>query len=86
MVILIPCTLLFVGCSNDKNNGSVGQNPSDQTEFVEIDSICIGNSYYQSILVNKATRVMYACYSGQQGQMTVLVNADGTPMIYQGEL
>ena len=38
-------------------------------------------------VVDRETRVVYMYYSGDRGKfMVVLMNADGTPMIYDGEL
>ena len=46
---------------------------------INVDGTCI---YY--VLVNKETRVMYL--TQYKGGMTVMVNADGSPMLYEGEL
>lgn len=86
-ILLLPLCLAFVGCSktsDDVLNGSEGQNPSEQVKFVDV-GYYEYNGYYYAVIVNKATKVMYIHY-GKSGQMTVMLNPDGTPMIYQGEL
>lgn len=90
MILIIPISLLFVGCDdsnkniNLNNNSSIGQSVEDQTKFIEVGSIgAVG--YKKYIYVNKATKVMYLIDDNGEA-ITVMVNPDGTPMIYQGEL
>ena len=91
LVLILPISLLFVGCggddSNNKtmvNNSSIGQSVEEQTKFIEVGSIgAVG--YKKYIYVNKATKVMYLIDDNGEA-ITVMVNPDGTPMIYQGEL
>lgn len=90
MILIIPISLLFVGCDDSNknitlnNNSSIGQSVEDQTKFIEVGSIgAVG--YKKYIYVNKATKVMYLIDDNGEA-ITVMVNPDGTPMIYQGEL
>ncbi len=81
LILVLPISLLLVGCGGDS---SKGQNPADQIEFVEVGGYYLGGLYSTQIIVNKATKVMYLIDA--DGAITVMVNPDGTPMIYQGEL
>lgn len=73
---IITATLLIAGCS-DTANVSAGQ---DNT-MVLVES---GLNY--SIYADKDTGVMYLYMrSGSGGGLTVMLNADGTPKIWQGE-
>lgn len=84
LILVLPISLLLVGCSNKSANSSIGQNYEDQEKFVMVEYFSPGNSFYFEVLVNKATKVMYLVDA--DGAITVMVNPDGTPMIYQGEL
>ena len=83
--LMIPFCFVIAGCSNNQSNGSSGQNPTEQVEFVEVNTWSDFHGYVNArIIVNKATKVMYLV--DNDGAMTVMLNPDGTPMIYQGEL
>lgn len=85
MLLIIPTSLLLSGCSG-KNNSSNGQNPEEQVEFITLKDYTRLTyiNLKAVIVVNKATRVMYMV--DNNGAITVMLNADGSPMIYQGEL
>ena len=79
IMVIILCSALLVGCKkmeqaeeNNKNNTSM---------FVTIEN----NSLFR-VVYNKHTKVMYAVSIGgyNGGNVTLLVNADGTPMLYEG--
>lgn len=76
---VIICVMLFstllYGCaaqSSDKNSGSYVDN------FVRVES-----AYNSGVYVDKNTKVMY--WRSGSG-LTVIFNADGTPMLWEGEL
>ena len=78
MILVLPVCLLFTGCSSDIE--------SKQTEnhlMVCIDDFMIGG-YGVFILVHKETRVMYLAYC--KGGTTVMLDEDGKPLTYEGEL
>ncbi len=90
LVLILPISLLFVGCGSDSNNktminnSSIGQTDEDQVNFIIVGSIgAVG--YKKYIYVNKATKVMYLIDENGEA-ITVMVNPDGTPMIFQGNL
>lgn len=85
MILLLVAMLILTGCGQTKyvyvkDTKAV----TDVSRFVEIEWV----KYKWKILVDKETRVMYAVSDGgyNRGNFTVLINADGTPLLYNGEL
>ena len=73
---ILTATLLIAGCS-DTENVSAGQ---DNT------MVLVESELNYSIYAYKDTGVMYLYIgSGSGGGLTVMLNADGTPKIWQGE-
>lgn len=72
---IIAVVLLIAGCG-DKVNVSAGQDR--MMEKVE-------DEWGYAIYVDKDTNVMYIKGSGDGGAFTVMLNADGTPKIWQRE-
>ena len=67
------CSILLIGCTNcSKNNSSM---------FVLVER----NGDYD-VVYNSETKVMYVITYGiyHVGNFTLLVNPDGTPMLYEG--
>lgn len=81
VLILISCMCLLTGC---------GQS-SERTVSKKDDMfVCIQPadlSHYFDIVYHKDTKVMYAVSHStySKGNFTLLVNPDGTPMIYEDE-
>ena len=77
-LIVASIALMFAGCA------------STTASAKEIDNgsmfVCVECGYYYNIVYHKDTKVMYAISDGQynRGTVTLLVNADGTPMIWEG--
>ena len=73
------CACLFVGC---RDSSVVGEEVSKNSSFIIVED---GISYY--IAYHKDTKVMYAISAGgyECSRFCLLVNADGTPMIWEGE-
>lgn len=85
LVTLFVFTLGLVGCSdNSKQQLTVedfSDNPaSSYSMFIEIE-----RTMDYIIVYHKNTRVMYAVSIGSynRGNFTVLLEADGTPMLYE---
>jgi len=72
---IITATLLIAGCSDTAN---VSEGQDRMMEKVE-------NEWGYTIYVDKDTNVMYIKGHGYGGTFTVMLNADGTPKIWQGE-
>lgn len=76
-IALVVVVLFFVGCDNTNNSVKA----SDDV-FVTVSE----NSNY-TVVYDKETKVMYAMSDGSynRGSFVMLVNADGTPKLYEGE-
>lgn len=79
LVAAILCVLLVTGCNIKKPDRYEDESKNDSSMFVIIEETL----HYQ-ILYNKKTKVMYAmsCSYYNYGNFTVLVNSDGTPMLW----
>ena len=77
VVVLVVMALLLSGCAVVETEGD----QKDASMFVQIEQTSTWRIVYQ-----KDTRVMYAVSNGSysQGSFTLLVNSDGTPMIWEG--
>ena len=73
IILLLMMVLLFTGC-----------NVSSEEEAYYDNFICVEHGSVYSIYVDKNTMVMY--WSKGNGGTTVILNADGTPMLWNGEL
>lgn len=85
-VITILCIcLLLTGCKetseSNKGNNQQKENKQKKSEFVTIE-----DKWDYKIVYHKDTKVMYAVSWGSYniGTFTLLVNADGSPMLYEG--
>lgn len=78
VLMIVTVLLALTGC----RAGNVEDKSGDMSEFVIVES-----TYNWDIVYHKKTKVMYAVSQGKYngGNFTLLVNADGTPMIYEGE-
>lgn len=71
---------MFTGCGMNK----APSYENDTGRLVVVYSQDNGEEY---ILVDKETRVMYLwCHLGNGGGLTVMLNPDGTPMTWKGDL
>ena len=80
--LLTLLLMLFLSsCDDTKSIETVNDN-SANSMFVEIEQTM---SY--KVVYHKTTKVMYAVSDGSynHGTFTLLVNADGTPMLYGGK-
>ena len=74
-IALVVVVLFFVGC--DKTNNSVRANDD---VFV-----MVSKNFSYAVVYDRETKVMYAISDAtyNQGNFTMLVNADGTPKLYK---
>lgn len=77
VLALVMCAVIFAGCGGTKEN----------SRFVIIDSDVESEDRISSALyADKQTNVVYWFTKGGYGQtMTVLLNSDGTPILYDFE-
>ena len=78
LIVMVLCCV-FVGCGANKVKTDIDEDVSSM--FVVIEE---SNIWY--VGYHKDTKVMYTISRGMNnvGTFTLLVNPDGTPMIYEG--
>ena len=76
-IALVVVVLFFVGCNNTNNSVKA----SDDV------FVMVSKNFSYAVVYDRETKVMYAISdaSYDQGNFTMLVNADGTPKLYKGE-
>lgn len=74
--------LSLAGCGSSTMAEADDYDPESESMFVKVED---GQLYY--VVYHKDTKVMYAVSdsSYNYGNFTLLVNPDGSPMIYDGE-
>lgn len=79
-LVIISIVVMFAGCTSTRAEVKEVDDVDDGNTFIFVDA-----DYYCWIVYHKDTKVMYAVSrSGYNaGTYTVLVNADGTPMIWE---
>ena len=79
LMLFALCACLFVGCNGTLK---VDENHTNESSFVRVED---GDSYW--IVYHKETKVMYIFSTGayNAGSACLMLNADGTPMIWEGE-
>ena len=80
-LIIMSIVLMFAGCASIRAEAKEVEETGDSNTFVLVDA-----DYYCWIVYHKDTKVMYAVSRSPNniGTYTLLVNADGTPMIWKG--
>lgn len=81
ILICITCTVLLCGCFEITEIEQANEKQENASMFVEVEE-----AMSFKIIYHKETKVMYAVSDAQhnRGTFTLLVNADGTPMLYKG--
>ena len=80
VAICVICAILVCVCGCAAEVQSENANQKETSMFVKIESTTLFDVVY-----HKNTKVMYAISRGMynQGTFTLLVNADGTPMLWE---
>ena len=82
ILLIMICCFMFVGC--DRKNDVIITTELD-SRFKIINDTNDGFGYFQ-IIVDTETGVMYLFRGeGYRGGLTVMVDADGKPLIYEGD-
>lgn len=83
LMAIALCACLLVGCSGSYVSTSSVYNNDIPSMFVIVEDV--GDNW--RVVYHKDTRVMYVVSAGgyNRGTFTVMVNPDGTPMIWEGE-
>ncbi len=81
VLLVIIMVLSFVGCTTQATT----EEDSDNTECSMF--VYVENTMIYDVVYHKDTKVMYTISRGSynQGTFTVLLNVDGTPMVYEGK-
>ena len=80
--LVLALGLMLAGCANGKvDAGQIADAEVDNRIFM-----VVSNEWSGRVLVDKATGVMYWMSNGgyNTGNLTLLINADGTPRIWEG--
>ena len=79
-LIIVSIVLMFAGCASTRAEATEVEETGDGNTFVLVDT-----DYYCWVVYHKDTKVMYAVSRSPNniGTYTLLVNADGTPMIWK---
>jgi len=85
VLIIIIIASVLTGCGGDKKDEKLAADISQR--FIEVsDYVSLKDKYGYSVLVDSETKVMYlVTYSGYRAGITAILNADGTPMLYDGD-
>ena len=83
--LVLAIVLMLAGCSK----GKIGKIDAEQIADAETNNrmfMVVSNEWGGSVLVDKATGVMYwmSNWDYNAGTLTLLINADGTPRIWEG--
>ena len=82
LILVLVILVSLAGCVELENERELNNTKTDTSMFVKIET------FSQWIVVyHKETKVMYAVSWGSynSGTFTVLLNPDGTPMLWDGE-
>ena len=81
-VAIALCACLFAGCGSHVNQSSA-YNEDNPSMFITVEYV----SENWRVVYHKDTKVMYVVSGGSynRGTFTVMLNPDGTPMIWDGE-
>ena len=91
LIILLLCLIsvfTLVGCAEKNENGQHIYYVSENITLIEVVGFS-GNNAKQpyTILVHKETRVMYIAENkSYQGSMSIMLDENGKPLLWQGEL
>lgn len=81
MLVLLICVLFLGGCSKEVSRYEADSS-EDESMFV-----CVEDTYSWAVVYHKDTKVMYAVSRGlyNSGTFTLLVDAQGKPMLWEDE-
>ena len=83
IICVFICVVLLCGCSSSISEvEEINKAEEPKSMFVMIEQ-----AFSWEVVYHKDTKVMYAISDGNysRGTFSLLVNADGTPMLYKGD-
>lgn len=82
VLLVVACCIIFSGCGKTKK---VETSEVDE-RFLILNDTNNGMDGYRQIIVDRETGVMYLFVGkGYKGGLTIMVDAKGNPLIYDGE-
>lgn len=86
IIIFITMLFTFTACNSTRSNDEYEQK-EQEFRFVRV---CVNNNttntFSERLYIDTETGIMYvALYDGGHRGLSVVMNTDGTPMIYEGE-
>ena len=80
LICILMLSLLLVGCGKSSESDA-GAAAGEKSRFV-----CVEDSMGWRIMADRETGVMYvmSCGINNTGTFTLMVDADGNPLIYEG--
>jgi hypothetical protein len=90
IVLIMPITLL-TGCGKTSKSDNFASEENNRFVFVKEYTINPNGSERFEIFVDKETKVMYIYYNSggvdwATGGLSVMLNNNGTPMLWEGDL
>ena len=83
VLLMVVLSITLPLCLKQINNDPAEVEPIEaESTFVQVEQELLG-VYNYKIVYHKDTKVMYVV--GHYSDFTVMLNADGTPMIWEGE-
>lgn len=81
IIVCLVAVLLLCGCKDVESVNTENTDNMQKSMFVRIETASTW-----SVVYHRETKVMYvvSCGGYNGGNFTLLVNADGTPMLYEG--
>lgn len=83
LLATLMLSMTMMGCSVNS-----AENAQTYQENVPSRFVILEESSIWRVVADRETRVMYAVSTGRRngGNLTMLVNSDGTPLLYEGEI
>ena len=81
-IAIALCACLFMGCGSPQVSRSPIYNEDSSSMFITVEHV---NKKWR-VVYHEDTKVMYvvSCGDSNRGTFTVMLNPDGTPMIWEG--
>lgn len=82
ILLAVVCCVIFSGCGKTKK----AETSEVDERFLILNDTNNGMNGYRQIIVDRETGVMYLFVGkGSKGGLAVMVDAEGNPLIYNGE-
>jgi protein involved in sex pheromone biosynthesis len=84
LITILCICLLLTGCGETSENNE-GNNQQKESKQKKSEFVTVENGWNYKVVYHRDSKVMYVVSWGSYniGTFTLLVNADGTPMVYE---